>query len=361
MKSTCSAIALFLIVFLHEVPAQSFYYPLQSNLLEAAGNAGPLIEVPNELGQDGDFQVIPMPPNACSGVGALLGYVYPDNAGLRFNFPPATFGCEYTIQWLWVFDEAVPNSFIRVLSFIHTDDSGFYLQANLFGTTAFLIQWQLQTLIPGIFCPPVVSNLNGLVLEPDNLYQMTITRLCNGTTSVYANGVLLGSFTDTNLKYLAQASDPKIVLFRDTVSTLTCYPPFPGEASPGFIAELVINDVARPSTDIAADWANLCPLLLEAVWQEAEKKEPEPLLPPASPVFFPNPSSGVVRYFLPEDMQGGTFRVMLGNGSVSKVLKINELEGELDLSDFPAGLVFLLATGPGGQHFHQTILLTPLP
>ncbi len=254
-----------LVIWLPGSAQTSFYYPLQTSFQEATATAPPLIAIPNGSGLTGANQVRPMPANACGGVGSMTGYAYEDDAGLTFYYPPGVGDCEYSLQWTWMFDEMLPSSYIRVLSFIHTDDSGLYLDVDASGASASLIYWYLQPAFLG-FCPPVSANIgpNG-VFDMTDLYQIIFTRTCDDVLRVYLNGALLGTYADTNQKFYPQGANPKLVLFRDTASAPACFPVgFPGEASPGFIADLIISDQAMTAAEVATSWSQFCPAILSA-------------------------------------------------------------------------------------------------
>lgn len=273
-----STLCLWSFVFLLRSESQAqhhYYYPLQSNFNEATGSASPLVPLSNGSGQTGNFVSVGLPISTCSGLGVLDGYEYADNAGLRFAVPPATISCEYSILFTWRYDNPGGNQeWLRLLSFIYSDDSGIDLWTQFPSVNGTLYYWDLDPLLvfPG-FC--LAQPTYGPLSPPNyfnevDYYRLALTRTCNDVMQVYVNGTYQGGFTDTDQKYMPQAPDHQIVFFRDTFDT-SCYPTaFPGEAAPGFIKDLVITDNALTSAEIQADFDTLCPVLLALQWQQFE-------------------------------------------------------------------------------------------
>lgn len=260
------------------LPAQnSYYYPLNGNFNEATASSNPLTPWPNASGQTGNFVSNPLPPSTCSGQGIFDGYEYANNAGLRFDVPAGTISCEYSILFTWRYDN--PGGFqewIRMLSFVYTDDAGLDLWTQLPSLDGTLYYWYLDPLFsfPG-FClaQPTLAPLSpNAHFNDTDFFRVAVTRNCANLLSVYANGNLVGSFSDVNQRYMPQAPSNQIVFFRDTADT-SCYPTaFPNEASSGFIKDLLITDFAFSAAALVADFDTFCPVLLGVDWERFEAR-----------------------------------------------------------------------------------------
>ncbi|MEM6800800.1 MAG: T9SS type A sorting domain-containing protein [Bacteroidota bacterium] len=265
-------------IFLENLPAQTdYYYPLNNNFNEASLAADPLIVRPNTLGQTGQFLSRPLPLTTCAGLGVFDGYEYEAGASLEFRFPAGAAGCAYSIQFTWQYDNPIiPGSnppqasveWIKIFSFVYTDDSGFNIWTQAPSLNGTLYHWHLTPVIPGFpFCFPDFGALSPPDLfNTTDYYQMTFTRDCTNEIRTYVNGVQVGSFIDDDQRYVPQAPLNRIMFFRDTID-LSCYPtPFPGEITSGFVKDLVISDYTYTSTEVAADFLNFCPTVLELSW-----------------------------------------------------------------------------------------------
>lgn len=254
-----------------------YYYPLNGNFNEATASASPLTPWPNATGQTGTFVSNALPASTCAGQGVFAGYEYADNAGLRFDIPAGTIGCEYSILFTWRYDN--PGGFqewIRLLSFVYTDDAGLDLWTQFPSLNGTLYYWYLDPLVsfPGFcFSQPTLAALSPTDYFNDiDYFRVAVTRNCSNLLSVYANGALVGSFNDANQRYMPQAPSNQIVFFRDTADT-SCYPTaFPGEASSGFIKDLVITDYEFSAAALIADHDTFCPVLLGLDWERFDAK-----------------------------------------------------------------------------------------
>lgn len=274
------SVVLFLVFSLsqEEIQAQTdYYYPLNNNFNEASLSADPLIVRPNDVGQTGQFVSRNLPMSTCAGLGVFDGYEYEAGASLEFRFPAGAAGCAYSIQFIWRYDNPViigsnpPQAsveWIKIFSFAYTDDSGFNIWTQAPSLDGSLYYWHLSPLFPGFpLCFPDFGALSPADLfNTTDYYQMTFTRDCTDEVRTYVNGVQVGSFMDTDQRYVPQAPLNRIMFFRDTVD-LSCYPtPFPGEISSGFVKDLVISDYPYTSAQVAADFLNFCPIVLDLDW-----------------------------------------------------------------------------------------------
>lgn len=260
-----------------DIQAQTVYsYPLNGTLNEATGSSSPLGTWPNAAGQTGTFTSTALPATTCGGIGQFSGYDYANNAGLRFDNPPGFITCAYTIQFTWKYDN--PGGFqewIRILSFAYTDDSGLEIWTEPPSINGTIYYWHLTPIPPIPFFPSCLPDYEPLspagYFNEADYYQMTITRSCTDFLSVYANGVYLGGFMDSDQRYVPDPTSQQIVFFRDTVDVSGCYfNTWPDEASSGFISNLVIADYAFSASDIATDFGTFCPSLLPIYWQYIE-------------------------------------------------------------------------------------------
>ncbi|MEM7654928.1 MAG: T9SS type A sorting domain-containing protein [Bacteroidota bacterium] len=329
-----------------------FHYPLTNNFNEATNSGPPLVAWANDLGDTGVFTARSMPANACGGAGVLEGYEYDNNAGLGFYYPVGMAGCEYTIQWTWIYDEM--NSWVRILSFLYADESGLEIRPNTFGVDGTFYVWYLAPFLPGLCIPvfgPLGSTGNARVAE---VYQMALTRTCNDEVNLYANGVLQGSFIDVDAKYYPQGAIPKLVMFRDTLD-LSCYPtPFPNEASPGFIQDLIIGDTAMSATAVADSWNNFCPTVLVSDTVSAPDFLEAPI---ASTLLRQNP----VKEHLHLELSSleGQVEIRIYDALGKQGYAGSTLPGpwKLSLASWPEGTYLLRVWDQKGQHHTERFVL----
>ena len=266
-------VLLILFMWMSSMSAQTSYrYSLKDNFQEDSLATDSLTLWPNALGQTGQFVTRQLPTTTCPN-GAFEGYAYEDNAGLRFEVPANFINCEYSIQFTWNYDNpGAAKEWIKILSFVHTDDSGINIWTQPSSTLGGLYYWHLTPwwFLPS-FCPPEHGALSPVnTFNDTDYYQITFTRTCNNQFTAYLNGSYIGHYLDTDQHYFP--STGQIVFFRDTADT-SCYPtPFPGEASSGFISDLVIANYVFSAAQIAADYQGFCPpaAVLPLAWSYME-------------------------------------------------------------------------------------------
>lgn len=252
---------------IHLQAQTSYYYPLNNSYNEATGSAPALVPIPNDIGQTGTFATRAVSACPCTDGGVFSGYDYPFNAGFRFDIPAGFITCEYSIQFTWQFDNpAGIYEWIRMLSFIYTDDSGLTLRTELPNLNSTMYYWHIDSIyIPFLgWTPfPEFGTLSPQFhFATDCFYQMTVSRSCaDDSLKIYANGVLLGGFVDSDQKYMPDPASNHIVFFRDTVTNLAPTP-FPNEASPGFIKNLLISNQEFTQAQITMAYDTFCPIVL---------------------------------------------------------------------------------------------------
>ncbi|MEM6343862.1 MAG: T9SS type A sorting domain-containing protein [Bacteroidota bacterium] len=254
-----------------------YYYPLNGNFNEATASTNPLTPWPNATGQTGSFVSNQLPGTTCNGQGVFAGYEYANNAGLRFAVPPGTLGCEYSIIFTWRYDN--PGGFqewIRLLSFVYTDDAGLDLWTQFPSLNGTLYYWYLDPILnfPG-FClaqPTLAALSPNAYFNDTDYFRVALTRNCTNLLRVYANGNLVGSFNDIDQRYMPQAPSNQIVFFRDTADT-SCYPTaFPDEASSGFVKDIILADYEFSAAALVVDYDSFCPVLLGLDWERFNAK-----------------------------------------------------------------------------------------
>ena len=236
-------LCLFVTVLTSSVYAQITYeYALTSGFQAAQPEAPALIQIPNNEGHSGDFMKRVVRKSSCGKTKSTQGYFFEDDAGLQFNNPEGFIGESYSIAFNFMIDEFIsPPSWVRILSFTHTDDAGIHIlltKAPEYGT---LELWPHGTVGKSNF------------FMPEEFYQMILTRNERGLLKIYINGKVFAEYDDSESRiYVPQAPDHYIIWFRD-------YPKLgKGEASPGFVSDIELANFTWTKDDVSKKWEEFC-------------------------------------------------------------------------------------------------------
>ncbi|RLD35460.1 MAG: hypothetical protein DRI88_06495 [Bacteroidetes bacterium] len=225
----------------------TYSYPLISSFQASQSEAPDLIQIPNNEGLTGEFVLRAVPESTCGQADTAQGYFFEDDAGLQFDNPEDFIGEAYSIAFNFQIDEFItPPGWVRIISFTHIDDVGVYIKLTDppdYGTLEF---WP-----------------NGTVGETDffstnDFYQMILVRNEEGLIKIIVNGSEFAEYDDSGTNnYVPQAPGNYIIWFRDHPSVLS------GEASPGFISDIVITNYAWSNDRIIQHWEAFCSSLLK--------------------------------------------------------------------------------------------------
>jgi hypothetical protein len=219
---------LFLLSFVRVDAQNTFTYPLINDMKGQPAPAPDLIQIPNNNGLTGHFTERDVPTTTCGQTGIARGYFFEDDAGLQFNNPSGFIGQAYSIAFNFQVDEFIdPPSWVRIMSFTHTDDVGIYIYLSNPPTNGTLEFWPYGMVGTDDFFTTV------------NFYQMILVRDDAGAIQIYVNGDKFADYDDSQTqKYLPQSPDNFIIWFRDHPSVLA------NEASPGFVSDIRISNYA---------------------------------------------------------------------------------------------------------------------
>jgi hypothetical protein len=236
-------LCLFLLVFSSSAFAQKAYeYSLTSDFKATQTGAPELKQIPNNDGLSGEFVSRVVSKTRCGRADRISGYYFEDDAGLRFNNPEGFIDKSYSIAFNFQLDEFIsPPSWVRILSFTHTDDAGIHIlltRAPKYGTLEF---WPYGT----------VGKFN--FFSPNEFYQMILVRNNAGLITIYVNGNKFAEYDDSKTqKYVPQDPDHYIIWFRD-------YPALgSGEASPGFVSDIVLANFPWTEEEVLRRWKEFC-------------------------------------------------------------------------------------------------------
>jgi hypothetical protein len=224
----------------------TYTYRLSGNFHSDPVSANDLIVIPNNSGDTGSFVQRSVPASTCGQQGTAQGYFYADDAGLQFNNPTGFIDKSYSIAFNFQVDEFIsPPQWVRILSFTHTDDVGIYIKLTNPPYNGTLEFWPNGTVGTADFFTTV------------NFYQMILVRNDTGVIKIYVNGSEFGSYDDSETQqYVPQAPNHYIIWFRDDPSVLA------GEASPGFVQNIIIANYAWTPVKVAEIWERFCSSLL---------------------------------------------------------------------------------------------------
>ncbi|MEE9439807.1 MAG: hypothetical protein V3V14_12450, partial [Saprospiraceae bacterium] len=238
LKQLYFGIIVILFSLANEGGAQELYYPLSDDFSEETNLHSDLIPLSNPSGDDGYFGSFTVPSTTCPNEFEVDGYYFYEDAGLQFN-NESFITCDYSIQFTFQLDNV--TGYNRLINFNTGIDAGIYL---LSGTLNFYPNGNIGT--PGFF-------------NTVDLYQFTITRNCAGLVNVYVNGTFFTSYDDSaSPLYLVQNPDNLIVFFQDNITG-----PANGEASSGWVKNIIIANYVWPITTVEDDWDDFCDDLID--------------------------------------------------------------------------------------------------
>jgi hypothetical protein len=240
-----------------------YFYPLTSGFRAVQIGAPELIQIHNDEGDSGAFVVRPIPATTCGSQGQAPGYFFADDAGLQFNDPAGFIDQAYSLALNFQIDEFItPPSWVRLLSFTHTDDVGLYILLTDPPNHGTLEFWPYGTVGQDNFFSPV------------DFYQMILVRSSAGMITVYINGQEFAQYDDSSTQaYVPNEPSNFIVFFRDHPSVLA------GEASPGFVSSIRITNTSWSFAEVQTLWNQFCSSLMGITES-----------PGATTLVFPNPA-----------------------------------------------------------------------
>jgi len=294
--------------------SQTFIYKLSEDFQGNVPEAPPLVQIPNDGGLTGEFLTRTVPATTCEEEGTAGGYFFEDDAGLKFNCPAGFIEESYSLSMIFQVDELVsPPSWVRILSFTHVDDHGVYILLT---------------------SPPFNGTLefwpNGTVGETDffdteNFYQLILVRNEVGLIKIYVNGTEFSEYDDSGTQeYKFHEPDNHLIFFRDHPSVLA------DEASPGFVSNIKITNMAWNADDIAQEWEDFCSSLLGVPELEESKIK-----------LYPNPATDRLNISFADQMHGAEVSIVDLSGRVHIRMPVSSSQFSVDISALPEGLYFL--------------------
>ena len=239
-------IAFLYLVFTAVMNAQNTYhYSLAEDFTATDSNAPELVVLSNNQGLSGAFVTTNAPPNLCPNDSETQAYQFADNGGLAFDNGDDLIGCEYTVDFVFNFQELPAVNIFdpqwsAVIRFNNQDD-GIYIHRNiLFQNIEFQV-WDNNTILKAEPFP---------AFNIVDWFKMTIVRNCNGMVDFYINCEYYCSFNDAPHNLFLPSF--LIILFQDDPTTLDI------ESSPGYTKDFQLSDFAKTSTEIAAECACIC-------------------------------------------------------------------------------------------------------
>jgi hypothetical protein len=250
----------------------TYTYHLSQSFSGSGAGAPDLIQIPNNSGLTGEFVIRPVPTSTCPQGGNAKGYFFEDDAGLQFNSPtnPPTNG---TLEF-W------PHGTVGTYDFFNTVD----------------------------------------------FYQLILVRQTDNLVKIYINGNEFDTYDDgTTMEYLPQPPDNYLIFFRDHPSVLA------DEASPGFVSNIELTNIAWTSQQVATKWSEFCTSLLYVPEPEAESFK-----------VYPNPAENFLYINLPEAHDRTHLKVFDVSGRLLIDKVTLEKSPVMDVSQLDAGLYFLV-------------------
>ena len=304
-----------------------YVYPLQSSFHALQPGAPDLIVIPNNSGDTGNFVVRPIPASTCGTTGQAPGYFFSDDSGLQFNVPEGFIDKAYSLSMNFQVDEFIsPPSWVRLLSFTHTDDVGIYIKLTDPPNHGTLEFWPYGSVGTTDF------------FSPADFYQMILVRDTSSLIKVYINGQEFAQYNDaTTQAYVPQDPTNYIIFFRDDPSVLA------NEASPGFVSSIKITNEVWAEPKIQLLWSQFCSNLMDV--QES---------PTEITRLFPNPVSGMLTLERPT---GETVAFMITDLS-GKQIKSGLTTGKrtvLDVSSMKSGMYWIKINEEAGPQFLKFI------
>jgi hypothetical protein len=302
--------------------SQTFIYKLSENLDGNVAEAPGLVQIPNNGGLSGEFVTRTVPNTTCDEGGTAGGYYFEDDAGLQFNCPPDFIGESYSLSMIFQIDELIaPPSWVRILSFTHTDDHGIYINLSNPPTNGTLEFWPYG----------LAGEMN--FFNTENFYQLILVRNDAGLIKVYVNGTEFAEYDDSGTQeYKFHDPDNYLIFFRDHPSVL------PDEASPGFVSNIKITNLAWNASQVSQEWEDFCSSLLNT--EELTDDEFR---------VYPNPASGTMNVVLPQGKETAEIKVYDISGKIRLEQNTRTGQASVDVSDLPAGMYFLYILTEDGQ------------
>lgn len=231
MKKLIPYLLLLVTFGLSAQPLQEYYF---NNTFAGTGGGGSLSEtlacsaLPGAFGTD----TIRTTNGDCS-----VSDVFCFNAGGGVSYPNNSITGSYTINLFFKFNTL--SGYSRIIDFSNsTTDAGFYLLNNCLN---FYPNGNVGT------CP---------YFQPNVYYLFTFVRDGNtNVISVYVNGVLFASYTDTGNIYKPATSTTPIIFFRDD-NVVTC------EAKAGCIKYASVSQQQLTAQQVDSIWQDICSISL---------------------------------------------------------------------------------------------------
>jgi hypothetical protein len=280
------------------------------------------VQIPNNDGLTGEFVSRTVPETTCEEGGTAGGYYFEDDAGLQFNCPPDFVGESYSLSMIFQIDELIsPPSWVRILSFTHTDDHGMYIYLTGSPTNGTLEFWPYG----------VAGETN--FFDTENFYQLILVRNGAGLIKVYVNGTEFAEYDDSGTQeYKFHDPENYLIFFRDHPSVLA------DEASPGFVSNIKITNQAWNASQVSQEWEDFCSSLLNT--QELYEDEFR---------VYPNPAGSVMNVVLPSGVATADLRIYDLSGKLQLHQENQSEQASIDVSDLPGGIYFLHILLENGQ------------
>lgn len=303
-----------LLLFAFTAQSQTYVYTLKNNFLGNVTEAPPLVQIPNNGGLTGEFVTRTVPLSTCEEGGSASGYYFEDDAGLQFNCPEGFIFESYSLSMIFQFDEFIsPPSWVRLLSFTHTDDHGMYILLTNPPTNGTLEFWPYGTAGETDF------------FDTENFYQLILVRDSDGLIKVYINGTEFAEYDDSmTQEYKFHDPDNHLIFFRDHPSVLA------DEASPGFVSNIKITNNAWSAIEVEGEWEDFCASLLDV--DEVDE---------ISFKLYPNPAGEKLYVTFEEQHVQAELSVIDLSGKIVLTQSCENQKTEIDISILPKGLYFL--------------------
>ena len=320
---------LFLVAGFCSFSQVTYTYQLSGDFHSQPPSGYDLIQIPNNSGDSGMFLQRTVPASTCGHQGTANGYFFHDDAGLQFNNPAGFIEQSYSIAFNFQIDEFIsPPSWVRLLSFTHTDDVGIYIKLTNPPNNGTLEFWPNGTVGTWDFFTTI------------DFYQLILVRDNAGTIKIYVNGSEFGTYDDSQTQqYVPQPPGNYIIWFRDDPSVLE------GEASPGFVQNIIIANYAWTSATISEIWERFCSSLMDIRENPKEKIR-----------IYPNPADNLLFLELTENF--GHYSVDITDiAGRTRIRKENEeiTKQVFNTSLYPPGVYFIRVTSKERSHVYKFI------
>jgi hypothetical protein len=298
---------------IYAASGQTIYtYPLSSNFSSNQAGGPDLIVIPNNDGLTGVFTTREVPVSTCGQGGTAGGYFFEDDAGLQFNDPEGFIDQSYSLAMNFQVDEFIsPPQWVRILSFTHYDDVGVYIKLTNPPTNGTLEFWPYGTVGEWDF------------FNTDDFYQLILVRDNTGLIKIYINGEEFAQYDDSETqKFVPAPPNNFIVFFRDDPSVLA------NEASPGFVSNIIVKNLAWSTQEVQEVWDNFCSSLLSVEDHSVNGMQ-----------FYPNPVTDGKLMIVPENpIQDGSLLIFDITGKKVLEQKLDGSAFEIDVSRLQTGI-----------------------